>query len=230
MYVGVSLKAYFGHAQTLRWLEEVAALTVPDGVELFVIPGFTELADAARILEGTGIRLGAQDVFWEDAGPYTGEVTADTLAELGVSLVEVGHAERRRLFAETDEVVAAKCAAAERHGIQPLLCIGERRQGSPADAVAESAAQLTAANAPTALVAWEPVWAIGAAQPADPGYIREVCSGLREHLDGRQLIYGGSAGPGLLASLGDSVDGLFLGRFAHDPAALAAVLAETAGD
>jgi triosephosphate isomerase len=228
LLIGVSLKAYFGHAQTLRWLEEVAGLTVPEGVELFVIPGFTELADATRMLDGTGIKVGAQDVFWEDAGPYTGEVTADLLAELGVSLVEVGHAERRRLFAETDEIVAAKSAAAARHGIQPLLCIGETRHGSAADAVAESSAQLAAAAAPSALVAWEPVWAIGASQPADADYIREVCSGLREHLDGRRLIYGGSAGPGLLAELGDTVDGLFLGRFAHDPAALAEVLAEAA--
>ncbi len=167
-------------------------------------------------------------MFWEDAGPYTGAVTADLLAELGVSLVEVGHAERRRIFAETDEVIAAKCAAAARHHITPLLCVGEQRQGSPAEAIAAASAQLAAANAPTALVAWEPVWAIGAERPADAGYIREVCNGLRGSLDGRRLIYGGSAGPGLLAELGDAVDGLFLGRFGHDPAALAAVIDEAA--
>lgn len=227
MLVGVSLKAYFGHARTLRWLEQVAQLDT-HGAELFVIPGFTELADAVRILEGTGIRVGAQDVFWEDAGPYTGEVTADLLAELGMSLVEVGHAERRRLFGETDEVVAAKSAAAARHGITPLLCIGEGRRGTVAEAVHEAGSQLDAAGAPTAIVAWEPVWAIGAPAPAEPDYIREVCAGLRERLDGRRLIYGGSARPGLLPELGDAVDGVFLGRSAHDPAALQDVLAEAA--
>jgi triosephosphate isomerase len=145
-----------------------------------------------------------------------------------VSLVEIGHAERRRLFHETDEVVAAKCAAASRNGIQPLLCIGERTRGTEREAVSESAAQLASANAPDALVAWEPVWAIGADRPAEPEYIRAVCDGLRESLGGRRLIYGGSAGPGLLAELHGSVDGLFLGRFAHDVGALADVIDEAA--
>ena len=233
MTIGVSLKAYFGHEQTLRWAEQVGSLgahpAVASGaVELFVVPGFTELAEVVRILDGTPIRVGAQDVFWEDAGPYTGEVTADLLAELGVALVEVGHAERRRIFAETDEVVAAKCAAVARHGMTPLLCIGERRQGSPAEAIAASAAQLEAAAAPSALIAWEPVWAIGAEHPAGASYIRDVCTGLRASLDGRRLIYGGSAGPGLLTELDGAVDGLFLGRFGHDPSALAAVIDEAA--
>ena len=233
MIVGVSLKAYFGHAQTLAWAEGVAELAskpaIADGsVELFVIPSFPELAEVGRILDGTPIRLGAQDVFWEDSGPYTGEVTADQLAELGVSLVEIGHAERRRLFAETDEVVAAKCAAASRSGIQPLLCIGERSRGTEREAVAECAAQLAAAHAPDALAAWEPVWAIGADRPAEAEYIRAVCDGLGESLDGRRLIYGGSAGPGLIGELARSVDGLFLGRFAHDVGALADVIDEAA--
>jgi triosephosphate isomerase len=233
MIVGVSLKAYFGHDQTLAWAKRVAALAsrsaIADGsVELFVIPSFPELAEVRSILDGTPIRLGAQDVFWEDRGAYTGEVTADQLAELGVSLVEIGHAERRRLFGETDEIVAAKCAAASRHGVQPLLCIGERRRSTEREAIAESAAQLAAAHAPDALVAWEPVWAIGADRPAEPEYIRAVCDGLRASLDGRRLIYGGSAGPGLLAELHSSVDGLFLGRFAHDVDALADVIDEAA--
>jgi triosephosphate isomerase len=231
--IGVSLKAYFGHAQTLAWAGVVAELAAKPAiadrtVELFVIPSFPELAEVRSILDGTPIRLGAQDVFWEDRGPYTGEVTGDQLAELGVSLVEIGHAERRRLFHETDEVVAAKCAAASRNGLQPLLCIGERTRGTEREAVSASAAQLASANAPDALVAWEPVWAIGADRPAEPEYIRAVCDGLRESLGGRRLIYGGSAGPGLLAELHGSVDGLFLGRFAHDVAALADVIDEAA--
>lgn len=233
MIVGVSLKAYFGHGRALAWLEQVAKLAEHPGVasgavELFVVPGFTELAEAQRILAGTPIRLGAQDVFWEDAGAYTGEVTADLLAELGVTLAEIGHAERRRLFGETDDIVAAKCAAAARHGIAPLLCVGEKTHGTSADAIAESAAQIAAAHAPAAIVAWEPVWAIGAPAPADPVYIREVCHGLRDTLAGRRLIYGGSAGPGLMTELGTAVDGLFLGRFAHDPDALRTVIDEAA--
>ena len=117
-----------------------------------------------------------------------------------------------------------------------MLCIGEAAQVTPALAAKEVIAQLDLAlqGAPEGrvIVAYEPVWAIGAAEPAGPEHISAVCVALREHLDatGREgaVIYGGSAGPGLLTKLGSSVDGLFLGRFAHDPAALTAVLDEAA--
>lgn len=234
--VGVSLKMYMDHARTLQWLGEVATLARDgraDAVELFVIPDFLSLYPSAAVLEGTAVKLGAQDVFWEDNGPYTGEISAPMLAQAGCRYVEIGHAERRRLFGETDEQVAAKCAAAIRAGMIPVLCIGEPEQGEPADAVAFCAAQLQAvfdavpSDGPL-LVAYEPVWAIGAAEPAAPTYIRDVARGLRPLLSGRpaRLIYGGSAGPGLFTGLDGSVDGLFLGRFAHDTSALAQVLDE----
>jgi len=238
--VGVSLKMYFGHAAALSWFDRVAEVArahpavVSGEVELFVIPSFPSIPGALAAFEGTGVLVGAQDLFWEDSGAYTGEVSGVELAELGVRVAEVGHAERRRLFFETDAVVAAKTAAALRNGIAPVLCIGEAAQVTPALAAKEVIAQLDLAlqGAPEGrvIVAYEPVWAIGAAEPAGPEHISAVCVALREHLDatGREgaVIYGGSAGPGLLTKLGSSVDGLFLGRFAHDPAALAAVLDE----
>lgn len=234
--VGVSLKMYMDHARTLAWLGEVAALARDgraDKVELFVIPDFLSLYPAAGVLEGTDVKLGAQDVFQEDSGAYTGEISAPMLAQAGCRYVEIGHAERRRLFGETDAIVAAKCAAALRAGVIPVLCIGEPEQGEPADAVAFCAAQLQVvfdaipADGPL-LVAYEPVWAIGASKPAAPAYIRNVARGLRPLLKDRpaRLIYGGSAGPGLFTELEGTVDGLFLGRFAHDTAALATVLDE----
>ncbi|MGX5682711.1 triose-phosphate isomerase family protein [Schumannella luteola] len=240
--VGVSLKMYFGHAAALSWFDRVAELArehpaVASGeVELFVIPSFPAIPAAIAAFEGTRVLVGAQDLFWEDSGAFTGEVSGAELAEIGVRVAEVGHAERRRLFFETDDVVAAKTTAALRNGIAPVLCIGEVAQVTPALAAAEVISQLDAAleDAPAGrvIVAYEPVWAIGAAEPAGPDHISPVCRALREHLDeiGREgtVIYGGSAGPGLLTRLGDSVDGLFLGRFAHDPAALAAVLDEAA--
>ncbi len=236
--VGVSLKMYMGPARTRAWLDALRTMLddggLPSGVELFVIPTLLSLADAGRILAGSRVLLGAQDVFWEDEGAYTGEVSAPMLAEAGCRFVEVGHAERRRIFGETDAIVAAKMAAAVRASLVPVLCIGEARPGSPEDAVGECARQLDAATrsisrAAPLVVAWEPVWAIGAAEPASPDTIRAVADGLRTVLADRpeaRLIYGGSAGPGLLASLGQSVDGLFLGRFAHDVGALRRVLAE----
>jgi triosephosphate isomerase len=227
--VGVSLKMYFGHAQTLDWIEQVGALArrheaVVDGrVRLFVIPGYLSVAASVTALAGTGVLVGAQDLASADRGAFTGEVGGPELAEVGVSVVEVGHAERRSLFGETDEVVAEKTAAALRNGISPVLCIGERERMTPEDAAAECLRQLGSALADAVagpvIVAYEPVWAIGAAEPAEPAYV------VADRV-GSSVIYGGSAGPGLLTALGDDVDGVFLGRFAHDVAALEAVLDE----
>ena len=240
--VGVSLKMYFGPQRAGEWFGHVAELArghqaVASGaVELFVIPSFTSIPAALAAFGGSRVVVGAQDLFWEDQGAFTGEVSGSELAELGVGVVEVGHAERRRLFGETDAVVALKAAAALRNSLAPVLCIGESERMSAADAAAACRAQLNAAllAAPggRVIVAYEPVWAIGAEQPASLDHIAAVCADLRSavselpHRTGSSVIYGGSAGPGLLTALGDRVDGIFLGRFAHDPAALAAVLDE----
>jgi len=237
--LGVSLKMYMDRARTRQWLSDVATLArrgETDGVELFVIPDFLSLDAASRILEGTQVRLGAQDVFWEDSGAYTGEISAPMLAQTGCRYVEVGHAERRRLFGETDAITAAKAAAAARAGLIPVICIGESERVDPQLAVDFCERQLKEVFAQMPIyaplvLAYEPVWAIGAAKPAEPDYIRAVSHGLRLLLADRpaRLIYGGSAGPGLFTRLQNAVDGLFLGRFAHNPAALAAVLAELRG-
>lgn len=241
--VGVSLKMYFGHADARRWFERVAELTsahpaVADGrVECLVIPTYLQVLPALAAFAGTRVVVGAQDVATEDSGAFTGEVSAAELAEVGVRVAEVGHAERRRLFGETDEIVAAKTAAALRNGIAPVLCLGESERADAAAAaatIAQLRSALAGAPAGRVLVAYEPLWAIGAQEPAPVEHIAEVTRALRAELDalpghqGSLVIYGGSAGPGLLARLGDAVDGLFLGRFAHDPSALAAVLDEAA--
>jgi triosephosphate isomerase len=242
--VGVSLKMYFGHSRAREWFASVAEVArqneaVTSGaVELFVIPSFVSIPAAIDALDDTHVIVGAQDLFWEDNGAYTGEVSGPELAELGVGVVEVGHAERRRIFAETEEIVAAKTAAALRNGIAPVLCIGEIHEGeadaAARDVIGQLQSALNGAPAGRVIVAYEPVWAIGAAEPASPDHIRAVCAELRTALDsldgrdGSSVIYGGSAGPGLLTTLGTDVDGLFLGRFAHDPTALASVLDEAA--
>jgi len=242
--VGVSLKAYFGRRTARVWFAQVAdVLRANEGVragavEVFVIPTYLQIEDARGFLGDTRARVGAQDVSAFEPGAVTGEVTAAELAESGVSYAEIGHAERRRLFGETDEVTAAKAAAALRHGITPVLCVGEAEPQDAASAAASTVAQLALdlAGAPAGrvVVAYEPVWAIGAPEPAPVEHIAVVTRALRAALDadpgrrGSQIIYGGSAGPGLLATLGDAVDGLFLGRFAHDPQAFASVLDEAA--
>ncbi|MCK6068381.1 MULTISPECIES: triose-phosphate isomerase family protein [Microbacterium] len=245
MLIGSSLKMYFSHARTLAWVREVAGIVrdhpaVAAGVRPFVLPQFPSIPACAQIGAAAGLAVGAQDLAAEDEGPYTGEVSGAVLAEVGCSLVEVGHAERRRLFGETDEVVAAKLAAALRHGLIPLLCVGEDRPGDAAAAVDACRRQIDSAVGPAraagltgpVTIAYEPLWAIGAPDPAGPDHITAVCGALREYgAEGGQaqaVIYGGSARPGMLAEIAGSVDGLFLGRFAHDPRAFGAILDEAA--
>jgi triosephosphate isomerase len=244
--IGVSLKMYFGHIQTLNWCRRIAGIArrhpavATGAAELFVLPSFPALVPAGIILEGSSVHIGAQDLATADAGPYTGEVSGAYLKEIGCAYAEVGHAERRRLFGEGDAVVAAKTAAALRNGLTPVLCVGELSRGTPADAASRTVAELQrllatatreAAPAPVT-VAYEPQWAIGAAEPASTTHIRTVCAALTAWLAdqprfaGSRVIYGGSAGPGLLTELGPDIGGLFLGRFAHDPAAVERILDE----
>ncbi|WP_427133579.1 triose-phosphate isomerase family protein [Pseudarthrobacter sp. S9] len=239
--VGVSTKMYLGYRDSLAWLEQLrhevdtrpalaAGRVVP-----FVIPSFPVLASAAGLLAGSPLLLGAQNCGWAD-GPWTGEVAPSMLAELGVRLVEIGHAERRRHFREDDSMVALKVRAADDAGLAPLLCVGEHDAGQPAAAAEfvyrqfESAVDGDWDLAGRLTVAYEPVWAIGAAEPAAAAYVSDVVRQLRGHLASAGLadvpvIYGGSAKPGLLPTLG-GVSGLFLGRFAHDPANFGRVLDE----
>lgn len=240
--LGTSLKMYFGHQQTLQWAQAVAEIlaaspAVADGrVEFFVAPAFPALPETVRILAPHPVA--AQDVAAAEPGAFTGEVSAAELAEIGVRLVEIGHAERRRLFGETDATIATKCAVALRHGLTPVLCVGEREPEDAAAAARIVVDQVDAAlsgplrDTPDrqVIVAYEPHWAIGAAEPAPAAYVREVCGPAREQLQDRYpglvMLYGGSAGPGTLTALGDAVDGLFLGRFVHDPHNVAAVIDE----
>lgn len=241
--VGVSLKLYFGLARTRAWLAEVAALrdalaALPRPVDLFVLPAFPALADARELLAGTGIAYGAQDVHWAESGAWTGEVSAGMLAETGARYVEVGHAERRRHFGETDETVAAKTRAATHAGLIPVICAGERRADSLADASEETLTQVRAALSGAVpgsevVIAYEPVWAIGAREPAPADHVRAVAGAirgaLRDHDVHGRLIYGGTAGPGTYTELRGAVDGLFLGRLAHDTEGLRKVVEEISG-
>jgi len=246
LVVGVSLKMYFGHRQTVAWAEDVARIAREHEavtsalVDLVVLPGFLSIDAVLRAFAGTRVSVGGQDLFWIDRGAYTGEVSGADLAELGCRYVEVGHAERRRLFGETDETVADKVDAALRNSLAPFLCVGETERMPAAQAASACIAQVQSALSlaekagaiESIVVAYEPEWAIGAEESASAEHIREVGGLLRDWLAAHPLvatgrvIYGGSAGPGLLGRLGASVDGLFLGRFAHDPAALARVLDE----
>lgn len=244
--VAISLKMYFSNARTLEYCRQIALFARNDhgvrsaATELVVLPTFVSVPSALTAMRGSPVRVGAQDLATEDRGPFTGEVSGAELAEIGCTHVEVGHVERRTLFGETDSIVAAKVSAALRNGLVPILCVGETSRTDPATAADVCVRQVLSAlshdigGAATSrvIVAYEPCWAIGAAEPAPTPYVADVCRGVRtalvEHVKDFAIIYGGSAGAGLLTELGSDVDGLFLGRFAHDPQVVLGVLAEAA--
>ena len=234
--IGLSTKMYFSLSRTRdftrRFLEHLATVS-PDllaQVDIFVIPDFVALAETAAQLETSPVPIwpGAQDCHWEDRGAFTGEVSPAVLREAGVRIVEVGHAERRRMFGEDDATVARKAAAVSRNAMVPLVCIGEQTEGNATVAVHECQRQVEAVMGSVAddaeiVLAYEPVWAIGASRPAGEEHVLEVVAGIRnlECVRGRKgttrVVYGGSAGPGLYKKLSGGLDGLFLGRFGQDP-------------
>lgn len=158
--------------------------------------------------------------------------------------MELGHAERRRLFGETDEKVAAKAKAVLENGMVPLICIGEKNYGGIEDAVMECRPQIVSIldildavererdEKMDVVFAYEPVWAIGQPAPASAGYVVGVVKRLRGICEERgkdiRFLYGGSAGPGTFEDMKEGVDGLFLGRFAHDIESVRGVIEEVA--
>lgn len=245
--LGVSLKLYLDIPSSVRWARAVATIArghraVRDGaVRLFVLPSLPAIPGVQDALTGTAVDVGAQDLHWADRGAFTGAVSGTDLAEWGCRLVEVGHAERRTVFGEDDTVVRRKLAAAVRNGLIPVLCVGETETVSVEQAAATCLAQLrsaltdlAAAERTDLIVAYEPAWAIGGRDAAPTSHVTAVVDALRGFLaddpriaDG-SVIYGGSAQRGTLSELGPAVDGLFLGRFAHDPADLARIIDEAA--
>jgi len=200
-------------------------------IQRFVIPSFTAVREVQRVLAATSVKVGAQNMHWEDSGAWTGEVSAPMLKDCQLDIVELGHSERREHFGETDETVGLKVAAAVRHGLTPLICIGEtlqERQAGQADDVlrrqVEKALELVAGEVGPApiLLAYEPVWAIGVnGIPATADYacerhgkIAEVATGVL----GRAVpvLYGGSVSPQNCEELVSQAhfDGLFIGRSA----------------
>lgn len=199
-------------------------------VEVAVFPPFTDLRTVQTLLDADKIpfALGAQDLSTHDSGAYTGEVSGAFLGKLACRYVIIGHSERRDYHHESDAIVADKVQAALRHGLVPVICVGEtleqREQSGP---TAVSVAQLQAALAGVAadadiVVAYEPVWAIGTGQVASPEQAQEVCTALREVLSETlgadaaartRVLYGGSVKSGNIASFmrEPDVDGALVG-------------------
>ncbi|MBI4226767.1 MAG: triose-phosphate isomerase [Candidatus Omnitrophica bacterium] len=217
--------------------------------EIAVFPAHTSLAAAVEALRGSSVGVGAQDVAWEDSGAFTGEVSGAMLKEAGCRYVIIGHSERRQLFGETDKAVNRKLAAALRHGLTPIVCVGEtlaERDANRTLAVLdwqlkEGLKGFTAEQAAGWVLAYEPVWAIGTGRNATPQQAQEAQAFIRGFLikqfgqaaEAMRIQYGGSVKPDNAAELlsQPDVDGALVGGASLEVAPFVAIIlaAERAG-
>ncbi|MES9946424.1 MAG: triose-phosphate isomerase [Candidatus Thiodiazotropha sp.] len=212
-------------------------------VDLFVLPPFTSLHAANAAFAGTKVGFGGQNMHWEEEGAWTGEISAKMLVEAGCKYVALAHSERLQYFGETYDRVRLKVNTALRHGLSPILCLGEnakeKNQGRTESVLKwqlETAlADVSAADVPGIVMAYEPRWAIGAKDAASPEHVADQHNLFRNVLRKRfgeqtaeatRIVYGGSVtpsnGPDLIAI--PDVDGLFIGRAAWSPDGLAEII------
>ena len=211
-------KMYGNRGEAARLVGELITRGAGAGAaEVIVCPPFVHLADVGRQLAGSRIGLGAQDVCAEEAGAHTGEISAAMLADIGCRYVIVGHSERRAIYGEDDALVGRKFVAARRHSLVPILCIGEslaeRERNATASVVLRQLDAVVAAAGigafATAVVAYEPVWAIGTGRTASPGQAQEVHALIRGRIEEKdatigaslRVLYGGSVKAGNAAEL-----------------------------
>jgi triosephosphate isomerase len=241
------------HFEAIALVQKIA-FSLPEKyfakVDVTVIPPFTDLRSVQTLVDGDKLKLtyGAQDLSQHDSGAYTGDISGAFLAKLGCTFAVVGHSERRTYHAEDDALVAAKAAAAFRHGLTPIVCIGEGLEIREAgDHVAHNVAQLkgslaglTAEQIATIVIAYEPVWAIGTGRVAGAADAQEVCAAIRKELGelatpaiaaGVRVLYGGSVNAKNIGELiaQEDVDGALVGGASLDGEQFAILSAIAAG-
>ncbi len=177
-------------SETCEFVKEVAEATKSATCEVVCCTPFVCLSEAVKGAEGTHVKIGAENLHFEDKGAFTGEVSADMLVDLGVKYVIIGHSERRQYFAETDETVNLKMKKALEKGLLPIVCVGEsleqREAGITMDLISiqikKAFSGIDASDAKKVVVAYEPIWAIGTGKTATAEQAEEVCGGIRKIL------------------------------------------------
>ena len=196
-------------SEAVALIDELKPLVANDDVDVvFCVPAI-DIIPAVAATEGTNINIGAENMYFEESGAYTGEIAPNMLVDAGVKYVIIGHSERREYFAETDEIVNKKVLKAFEHGITPIICCGEsleqREQGITIDwirmQIKIAFLNVTADQAKEAVIAYEPIWAIGTGKTATSDQAEEVCAAIRECIaevydqataDAIRIQYGGS--------------------------------------
>jgi len=202
-------------AETREFLRDFIPTVKPvTDVDIVIAPPFTALSAASEAIQGTNVRIAAQDIFWEEKGAYTGEVAPAMLLDAGCTHVIIGHSERRQYFHEDNTVVNRKVRAAQKAGLGVIFCIGEsleeREANKTFDVIrCEAEEGLEGIDADNLVVAYEPIWAIGTGRTASPEQAQEVHAFIRDVLKKRygdaaesiRILYGGSVTPENVSSL-----------------------------
>jgi len=211
--------------------------------EIVLAPTFTSLQTVSEAIKGTNISLAAQNMHWEDKGAFTGEISVEMLLDLGCKYVIIGHSERRLYFGETDETVNKKAKQALKKGLLPILCVGEtlaeREAGRLNEVISRQVTgglkDISAEDMKKAVIAYEPVWAIGTGKTATPEQANEVHSLIRQKVktlytaqiaEGLRIQYGGSVTPENVSSLmaKPDIDGALVGGASLKPESFAALV------
>ena len=217
-------------SEAVALIDELKPLVANDDVDVvFCVPAI-DIIPAVEATKGTNIEIGAENMYFEESGAYTGEISPNMLVDAGVKYVIIGHSERREYFAETDETVNKKVLKAFEHGLTPIICCGEsltqREQGITIDWIRQQIKiaflNVTADQAKTAVIAYEPIWAIGTGKTATFEQAEEVCKAIREAVaevfgqtaaQAIRIQYGGSVNAGNAAELfaKEDIDGGLVG-------------------
>ncbi len=231
-------------SETYDFVKSVAEATKDAACEVVCCTPYVCLAEAVKAAKGTNVKIGAENLHFEDSGAFTGEVSADMLKDIGVEYVIIGHSERRQYFAETDETVNKKTKKAILKGLIPIVCVGEsleeREAGITMDLIAiqikKAFAGIEAADAKNVVIAYEPIWAIGTGKTATADQAEEVCGGIRKILgelycpkcaEEFTIQYGGSMNAGNAAELlaKENIDGGLIGGASLKTADFATIVA-----
>ena len=228
-------KMHKTQAEALEFLQVFKSKSeeLEDDREAVLCVPFTALGILSKNLHGGLIRLGAQNIHWEESGAYTGEISGSMLKELGSHYVIVGHSERRQYFGETDETANLRALTAQKHGITPILCVGEstsQRSAGETEKVIISQIKrgLVDIDQSNLVIAYEPIWAIGTGDTCEPQEANHVISVIRSQLDNQNvpIQYGGSVKPDNIDAIMSQpeIDGALVGGGSLDPVAFARIV------
>ncbi len=205
---------------------------MPKDRQVIIAPPFTAIPTLCRHLAGTNVFIAAQNVHWEDQGAYTGMISAPMLVEHGVTHAIVGHSEPRKYYSETDEQINLRARSAQRHGLVPILCVGEsldQRESRETERVIHRQVEqgLEGVDPLRLIVAYEPIWAIGTGKTCAAEEADRICGLIRRWVGNADVVvqYGGSVNPGTIDDLmaQEEIDGVLVGGASLDPVSFARI-------